>query len=231
MNNVRQDWEKKLREIWKKELGKPRDVKTMIAIPCMGSLSTKFTGSLLALHKPKGTAIYMESQSLIYDARNNLARTAIERGYDRVLWLDSDMVFEPDVLTRLNARIDEGRDFVTGLYVQRTGKHRPTIYRDARITENKDGKKKVELPVYDDFEPGTIFEIAACGFGICMTAVKMLKEIMDQFGLPFTPITGFGEDIAFCARAKEYGYRLWCDSSIQAGHEGSKVYTMADWKE
>ena len=39
---------------------------------------------------------------------------------------------------------------------------------------------------------------------------------------------GFGEDMAFCIRAKELGYPLWCDSSIQAGHIGFTTYKPED---
>lgn len=203
-------------------------MKTMIAIPCMGELSTRFAGCLMSMKRPGEATVYMESQSLIYDARNRLAQTAIKKGFDRVLWLDSDMVFEPDLMERLSARIDEGRDFVTGVYVQRKSRHEPTIYSEWRTEELEDGKLKAKLKVCQEI-PEEIFEIEACGFGIAMTTVKMLQDIMEQKGLPFTPVPGFGEDIACCMRARELGYKIWCDGSIQAGHEGTYVYKLEDW--
>ena len=48
--------------------------------------------------------------SLIYDARNILAGVAIDGGFDRVLWLDSDMSFDPSTFWRLHMDLDEGRE-------------------------------------------------------------------------------------------------------------------------
>ena len=86
-------------------------MKTMIAVPCMDTVPTRFMTSLLAMRKVGEPCIhYFEMSSLIYDARNKIARAAIKEKCERVLWLDSDMEFEPDLMERLSARIDEGRE-------------------------------------------------------------------------------------------------------------------------
>ena len=52
------------------------------------------------------------------------------------------------------------------------------------------------------------------------------KAKYDQYGFAgVDPQAGFGEDIAFCMRAKELGAELWCDSTIKCGHVGMAVYT------
>ena len=170
---------------------------------------------------------YFEMSSLIYDARNKIARAAIKEKCERVLWLDSDMQFEPDLMERLSARIDEGREFVTGLYVSRKEPIRPTIYRNLEIRETEEGRK-ASAPAYIDYPRDSVFEVDACGFGIVMTTVRLLKDVTGSYGLPFTPVQGFGEDMAFCIRTKELGYPLWCDSSIQAGHIGLTTYKPED---
>ena len=58
-----------------------------------------------------------------------------------------------------------------------------------------------------------------------MMTVDLLRRVMDALGQPFSPVAGFGEDLAFCLRAKEVGAKLWCDSSIKLGHVGLTVYT------
>jgi len=199
-------------------------VKTMIAIPCMDTMPSRFVASLMALKVVGDPCMkYFGMNSLIYDTRNKIAQAAIAEDVDRVLWLDSDMEFEQDLMERLSARIDEGREFVTGLYVTRKEPIRPTIFRELRIVEAEEGKKAV-APVYADYPRDSVFEIDACGFGIAMTTVRLLKDVTEAYGLPFTPVSAFGEDMAFCIRAKELGYPLWCDSSIRAGHIGTKVY-------
>ena len=94
-------------------------MKTLICIPCMDMVHTEFMKSLLAMRRPGETKIVISQSSLIYDARNNMARQAVKGGFDRVMWLDSDMSFEPDLMERLSARLDEGCDFVSGLYFTR----------------------------------------------------------------------------------------------------------------
>lgn len=78
-------------------------MKLMIAVPCMDMVHTLFFRSFAGLRLPHGSEVVISTSSLIYDARNQLARKAVEGGYDRVLWLDSDMVFNPDMVERFMA--------------------------------------------------------------------------------------------------------------------------------
>ena len=48
----------------------------------------------------------------------------------------------------------------------------------------------------------------------------LIKRVGDMFGLPFSPILGFGEDMSFCYRVSMLGMKMWCDSSIKLGHIG-----------
>ena len=82
-------------------------MRTMIAVPCMDTVQTFFMTSLLSLRKPEGTEVAVASCSLVYEARHNLAMKAIKDGFDRVLWLDSDMRFDPDLMERLGADLDD----------------------------------------------------------------------------------------------------------------------------
>ena len=203
-------------------------MKTMIAIPCMDTMPSMFAASLTALRRVGDPCFcYFGMNSLIYETRNQIARTAIKEGCDRVLWLDSDMEFQPDIMERLSARIDEGRELVSGLYMTRKAPIRPTIYKEMRIRETGTEKKGVAV-TYRDYPENAVFEIDACGFGIVMTTVRLLRDVTESYGLPFTPMLLYGEDMSFCMRAKELGYPLWCDSGIRAGHIGMKIYREED---
>lgn len=202
-------------------------MKTLIAVPCMDMVHTSFLRSIVGLKK-QGEVDYMIPQStLIYDARNLIAQKAVNNGFDRVLWLDSDMTFTPDLLERLNARIDEGHDMVSGVYYTRKPPHHPVILNRCRIAD------VFGMPIPDTETmtecPEELFEVEGCGFGCVMTTTELLDAVMNEYGLfPFYPQVGFGEDLAFCLRVRELGRKIMCDGTIQCGHVGYYEFGRKD---
>ena len=199
-------------------------MKTLIAIPCMDMLQMRFVQSLIAMQTGHDTIdVTFSCGSLVYDSRNTLARKAIEGEFDRVLWLDSDMTFPPDLYAKLSAHLDNGLDFVTGLYYKRKQPVQPTVFSCIYVEDM--------IPRADVFTeiPGGLFEVAACGFGAVMMRAEVLKKVAAKFGLPFSPVLGFGEDISFCMRATETGFKMYCDPTIQLGHIGYKEFTAEDY--
>ena len=196
--------------------------KIMIAIPCLAKIDTAFVQSLISLDKTGlDVAVQFCEGSLIYDARNILTNIAIKAGFDRVLWVDSDMLFERDTLQRLNARMDDGREYVSALAFQRRAPYRPVIYSQIAMLQDDDGRELPTITVYEDYPENDIFDIAGSGFGCVMTSVDLLRNVRDKFGLPFSPRLGFGEDVTFCMMAQEVGTTLWCDSSVKVKHIGT----------
>ena len=200
-------------------------MKTLICIPCMDMVHTEFMKSLLGMRRVGETKITISCSSLIYDARNTMARRAVKEGFDRVLWLDSDMVFEPDLMERLSARLDEGKDFVTGIYFTRKAPVRPVLYKECGYYEGEDGSVSPVAVWYDDYPRDDLFKIEAAGFGGVMMTVDLINKVAGKFGLPFAPMLGFGEDLSFCGRATQCGAELWCDSTIKMGHVGLGTIT------
>ena len=196
-----------------------------VAIPCMDKVDTEFVKSLMSFNVPPRTAYGFTVASLTYDARNTLAKNILETECDRVMWVDSDMTFDSDTILRLSADIDEGRDFVSGLYFTRKNPIKPVIFNRVGYHESSNGLKESHADFYMDYPRDAIFEIEAAGFGCVMISTKLLKAVTDEYGAPFNPIPGFGEDISFCKRCRELGYKLYCDSRIKAGHIGSIVVT------
>lgn len=199
-------------------------MKYLIAIPCMDMVHTAFLKSLLSLDKPEGTRFGLTCSSLIYDARNQLARKAIDEGFDRVLWLDSDMEFEPDFMKRLAEDMDTGKEFVSGLYFKRKTPIQPVVYKEVGYYKNEDSVTPIAVS-YEDYPLNEVFRCAAAGFGGVMVSVDLIKRVQDKFGLPFSPILGFGEDLSFCKRAEDLGATLWCDSRLKMGHIGMASVT------
>ena len=199
-------------------------MKYLVAIPCFDMVHTDFMLSLLNMQRVGESYCQVVKSSLIYDARNSLAKQAINGGFDRILWLDSDIVFDPDLMVRLARYLDDGYEYVSGLYFKRQYPTEPVCFKT--ITQVQEGKELVtKALVYKDYPRDQLFEVDATGFGAVMMTVDLIKRVQDKYGLPFSPQLGLGEDMSFCWRAKQVGAKLYCDSSIKLKHIGSIAYT------
>lgn len=186
------------------------DKKVLIAIPCMDMVSARFAQSLATLKKVGQCTVSFLMGSLIYDSRNKLAGYAVQMEADYMLWLDSDMVFPPDTLERMMKTIEENDiDILCGLYFRRTHPFTPVLFNKLE----RDG----ETLVFEDVKeiPDDLFEVAGCGFGCVLMKTDVLFDIGANW---FTPYIDAGEDCAFCMRAREKGYKIYCDPSISLGH-------------
>lgn len=204
-------------------------MRTLIAVPCMDMVHTDFLRALLSLEVTGEVQYTFAQSSLIYDARNKLADVAISEDFDRVLWLDSDMTFPPDLFRRLHADLDGGKEFVSGLYFGRRPPFGPIVYRQLYFT-HEDHWPTPHADSFEDYPEDAVFQVAGCGFGAVMMTVDLLRRIYERFGPVFSPVSGFGEDLSFCLRASELGAGLWCDSSLKLGHVGLMTFTEASFK-
>lgn len=206
-------------------------MRTLIAVPCADTVPVPFMESLLNLQKPEGTSVCLKSNSLVYDSRNLLSLTAIERGYDNVLWLDSDMIVPPDTLVRLAEDMNDLEcEMVTGLYFKRRPPYSPVIFNNVLPPEQQDGELIKQIQDYLDYPKDSLFAVDGCGFGCCMTSTSLLRRVWDRFGPAFNPFVWASEDLAFCYRVKLLGEQIYCDSSISCGHIGQYVYTETTYK-
>ena len=202
-------------------------MKTLIAIPCMDTIPVGFAQSLLYLEKGHDVSVAFKANSLVYDSRNLLSLSAIEEGYDRVLWLDSDMMFTKDTMRMLSEDMDKlHADMVTGVYFKRRPPYAPVLFDELdEPTQDDAGHLTANVHTFDDYPRDAIFPVRGCGFGCVMTSTKLLRAVWDKFGPAFSPYAWAGEDISFCHRVNQLGYMIWCDSTVSCGHIGSYVYT------
>lgn len=193
-------------------------MKLLVAIPCADEIPKPFVESLMSLRFKGDTKVKFIAHSLIYDARNQFANYAIQNNFDYVLWLDSDMVFTNNEFEELMNELGD-KDYLTGLYFNRRPNYKTVIFK--KLGWEK-GEQEFEIkPIaehYEDYPKKDVFEIEGSGFGFVLTSVKCLKKIKDEYGLPFSPILGFGEDLSFCLRLKEQGIKMYCDSKANIGH-------------
>lgn len=196
-------------------------MKTLIAVPCMDMVSAPFAQSLATLNKSGECYVSFVVGSLIYDARNRLVQQALQIGADYIMWFDADMKIPPDAMDKMLKHMEEGHDIVTGLYFRRQPHYNAVLFKDLHETE--DGK--CAHTDFDDYPKDSLFEVGGCGFGCVMTRASIFEDIVLQEGNWFEPKYNGGEDIAFCIRAKNCGYKIMCDSSIKLGHCGHIVVT------
>jgi len=192
-------------------------MKTFVAIPAQNTIDTSFARSLVNLRIPGQASINFSESSLVYDSRNKLATAAIESGADYILWLDTDMVFNPDLFERMKKDIDKGADMVCGLFFARRPPFQACIYKKIRQGALPDENISER---YDDYPQNELFEIDACGMAACLMKAKVCEDIIKNYHAAFDPMRGYGEDISFCIRAKKLGFKLYCDSAIKVGHMG-----------
>lgn len=168
-------------------------------------------------------ALEIQSGTLVYTARERIAHKAINEHYTHVLWLDSDMVFSPDLLDDL---MFCGKDFVTGVYHARRKGYASVIFTKLDFGE-LDGIAQFERC---ESYPAETFEIAGCGFGCVLIKTEILEGVCMNKGVCFTPTPNFGEDLAFCKRATDLGYHIWCEPSVVCGHIGHIAIYPEDYE-
>lgn len=184
-------------------------MKLMIAIPTLDYVHFEFVQSLTGLIRRLDGVNYdinFKAGTLVYLARDALAMEAMANGYTHVLWLDADMVFKDDVFEKLSAH---QAPFVVGAFNGRHGARLPCVFQ----------KFPDRLKEY----PKETFEIDGCGFGCVLMRTEILRDVYREYGFCFQPTADLGEDLAFCYRAKQLGYKLICDPSVKVGHIGNSI--------
>lgn len=199
---------------------------TLIAVPCMDQTPTLFTQSLVLLKKVGEVSCGFQIGSLVYDARNGLGKQALMGDYDYVLWFDSDMVFETDTMERMFKTLQDNKlDILTGLYFRRVPPYSPVLYRTLDYHDSK-----AIWTEFDELPEKALVEVAGCGFGCVLMSTDVLMSVQGKYNTMFQPMQGMGEDLAFCWRARQCGYKIMCDTSLVVGHCGQAIVNDAYWR-
>jgi hypothetical protein len=158
-------------------------------------------------------------------ARNKIVRAVIGDDADGIMWVDSDMSFPPDSITKLLETVREtGRAFVAAVGHQRRPIHNPCIFR--------------YLPQHNAFLPlegyptDKRIEVDGTGFSFCWTSMDLLRSIKSHpkfveregwFPLK-KAVGGHQEDLEFCLRAKWVGVKPLIETSLRIGHLGDAPF-------
>lgn len=154
---------------------------------------------------------------------------------DVLLFIDTDIVFEPHQAVELATLCYQGYPVIGGLYVTR---HPDQPKATIRL------KPGTEVDVSGSAEP---LEVTFASTGFFAIHRKVLEDMAQTMPLChpgdraemypfFMPMTYdkegtweyLSEDWAFCERARDHGHKTYIASSVLVGHLGERIYWVND---
>lgn len=170
--------------------------------------------------------IYVSYDALVQRARNDLIQMAIKGKYECLIFIDSDMEWNPDWILEL---INRKEDVVGGTARKKTDEAEVYVAKTSDTTVHINGLIKCE----------------GLGTGFVKLSMKALKAIWDV-SKPYNNdgrdcrmccnvevIDGelYSEDTALFRKLNDQGFICWLDPKMTCAHTGNKKYVgnMEDW--
>ncbi|HWG45648.1 MAG TPA: class I SAM-dependent methyltransferase [Gemmataceae bacterium] len=165
--------------------------------------------------------------------RSQMATDALAQGFQELLWIDADVVFDPNDVEKLRRH---DLPLVCGIYPKKARRQ----FACAFLPEMRQvvfGAK------------GGVVEILYGGFGFVLTRRPLYETMQRQLKLPvcnkrspsplvpyFAPLIAgegeeacyLGEDYAFCERARRCGFRVLADTTIRLWQVGAYRFGWED---
>lgn len=150
----------------------------------------------------------------IYENRNTLLEIARHKK-ESVLMIDADIVYTSQDVRSIENYLNE-YDLVSGLYPIGTEPHQPCVF------------KKTENDYVPCDPPTTIQRVDAVGGGFLGIAQKVVQQLPpDIFNDIWEGKVKHGEDISFCHKVNELGFRIFLDPQITVGHLRMKILKLS----
>ena len=210
-----------------------------IAMPCYDSVKINTMLSVIKLveqfrYSGVKMGINTMKSPLIHQARNYLTSVFLTTEYQYLLFIDSDVEFEPDAVFRM---LVAKKDIICTPYRVKSEQLDKHIY----TVEFKDPKN---IP----FLPGGLVELEAGPTGLMLidrrvfekiiknnpdlkiknkatpTADKSLEFYYNFFDFGFDNHYATGEDISFCKLAKENDFKIYANTESTTKHHGSYAW-------
>ena len=169
--------------------------------------------------------------SVVSRARNLLVQDLIESDCSHLLFIDSDINFEPEDILRLLAWGDDPKKgIVAG--VPRTRSENTVYITDLDYDENHELTMN-RMGLVRARRVATAFMLVRREVFVTMAAAhpewsyydkKTDRMIPCLFDFKLTEEGYMGEDFLFCDRARDIGFEVWIDPSIKLGHMGVQEY-------
>lgn len=206
---------------------------SVVLVPVGGAIEPGCDESLRELER-RGYAVWrVRGYSAIDAARNQMATDALEQGFDELMWVDSDVVFQPDDVERLRSH---QMPITCGLYSKKSCREFAATFRP--------GTEQVRFG-----NQGGLIEIKYCGFGFVHTRRILYERLIQELRLPkcnerfgsllipfFAPMVvpdGAGswylaEDYAFCERVHQINVPVMADTRVRLWHVGNYRFGWED---
>lgn len=157
----------------------------------------------------------------IEEIRNNLVEQALDEVCTKFITLDTDQVYPSDTIIKL---LSHDKPIVTGQVHKRYPPFDPIMLRGEL-------HKYLSVP-FDECYTGELVEVDATGAACMCIDMKVFLDVKYPW---FESIEKtekqkpVGEDINLCHKARQAGYKIFMDTSIQVGHLGLKEFGKFDY--
>ena len=211
-----------------------------IAMPCYDSVKINTMLSVIKLVQQLGKSgiavgINTMKSPLIRQARNYLTSVFLTTTYQYLLFIDSDVEFEPESVLRM---LVAKKEIVCTPYRVKA----EPLDKDIYTVEFKNPKT---IP----FLPGGLVEIEAGPTGLMLIDRKVFEKIMKKyphlkiknkatpnadkshefyynfFDFGFKDGYAMGEDVSFCRLARGSGFKIYANTESMTRHHGSYAWT------
>lgn len=199
-------------------------MKTAICIPAGDTVHTEFASDLAGLvayetaRQPAGGALQVFFSKGAQPAvqRCDLVRLALQAGAERILWLNPDMRFPRGALERL---LSLDVPVVAANYVGTAPPYLPVAVKAL----------DPELRLRTEPSSTGLEFVQATGMGVMLTSAEIFRRLAEPWfmvGFHAENRAYFGEELYFCRRAIEAGYRIVLDHDLSklVGRVGAFEY-------
>lgn len=187
-------------------------------------------------------------------ARNTAAAAFLSSESDWLLWIDTDIGFEPDALEKLLAVADPvdapivgGLCFIEGDYTHDfhgglRSSLAPTLYDWAWIEPRPGVPGAYKMITRTEWPEDAVTRVGATGCGMLLTHRSVYEKIsawLAEQGAPphiwFERIPGpdgerCGEDVSFCLRAHQVGLPILVHTGVTTTHQKTVWYGVPDYR-
>jgi len=174
----------------------------------------------------------------IHEGREQMTKEFLKiEDATHLCFIDSDMVLPPGAIYTL---YQHKLPMVGSLYFGRRKSPFALVYEATEdggtmsmSQEVLDWFEEYEVPIV--LEPAvmqfqnSLMECDSMGFGCVLIERKVVEAIKVPRYLGPNPATG--EDVVFCRKAGEAGFKVYCDLNVQCGHIGNSVITQAHFRQ
>jgi len=157
-------------------------------------------------------------------AANKTVRNFVNSNKDSLLMIDDDMTFPMDAVHQLRENKENWKyDIVMAFCTRRGWPPYPIVYK---LQEEKEAPRNLSgdpFHMTTDFNDGDVVEVDTTGLAFTLIRREVVEAMIDeQWGLNHTRFFKYeheeSEDISFCRRARELGFRIAVDTNVKIGH-------------